>query len=113
MKKINSQRGKSVYKTNYNPKTGFNQIMKLLKGKVEFLKGGKNLMSNSYYIEAGNDDYSKNIEIRVSDHTKFLDDLLGEKHMLILKQTKTDLQLDIVSQENFDKAISILKDFIK
>ncbi|MHA7825127.1 hypothetical protein ACVVIH_20530 [Chryseobacterium arthrosphaerae] len=112
MKTIAKHNGSIVKSTNYKPAFAFKSLMELLDGKFEYLEGGKNKNTNSYYIECGQNDYSKNIEIRISDHTKFLNEKLGETHEFILKNNDTDLQLDIVSKEQFAEAKKMIELFL-
>ncbi|ROI02926.1 hypothetical protein EGI16_12195 [Chryseobacterium sp. G0240] len=112
MRTIAKHNGSVVKSTNYKPSFAFKSLMSLLDGKFEHLEGGKSKNTNSYYIECGQNDYSKNIEIRISDHTKYINENLGESHILILKNTDNDLQLDIITKEQFAEAKKIIEEFL-
>lgn len=97
-----------IVQTNYSPKFGFDSLVKILTNKFEYLSYGKSKTTNSYYIECGQNDYSKSIEVRISDHTK-----MCSEHVLVLYDCEDTLSLDIVSKEDFLKAKGMIERYLK
>jgi|GEM_PF-5232498 len=112
MRTLTTTNGKSLKTANYKPQFGFKSLVTLLNKKMEYIESGKSRNTNSYYIECGLNDDSKRVEIRISDHTKYIDTRLGETHHLVTRKTEDTLCLDIVSKENFKDAKELILNFI-
>lgn len=120
-KLLSKTRGGVVYSTGYKPAFGYKSLVKLLIKAGLDVKHGKAKYTNSYYIDVNNYDLMKDgdvevvAEIRISDHTKRMDQRsVGDKydgsyvHYMDYGDTLI-IEINIVDQKGYTDAVAIIK----
>jgi len=111
MKTIARHQDKKVYQTSYSPLFGYKVLVKLLEDlEINCYSHGKSRNTNSYYIEAENEENGNCGEIRISNHSKFIS--VGEStenfNFNFYDDGSISFDINIISKEGFQKAKELL-----